>query len=125
MSPCTNNEVQWRDRKCYCGIPLSFESYAVSHDRLFLTCGFLNQSSKEIQLHRVRDIALSRSLSQRLLGVGTVSVTTSDKKVVVLENIRNPAEVKELLYQNAEEQKRIRRFRYGEFLPYADIDFDN
>jgi len=33
--------------------------------------------------------------------------------------------VKELLYQNAEEQKRIRRFRYGEFLPYADIDFDN
>ena len=123
MSPCANVDVQWRDRKRHYGLPLSFEVYAVSADRLFLTNGFLYQASKEIQLYRVRDISLTRSLGQRLFGVGTVSVVTSDNKVYVLENIRDAAEVKELLYQNAEEQKRLRRSRYGAYLPYDIGDY--
>lgn len=123
MSPCTNVEVQWRDRKRYYGIPLSFESYAVSEDRLFLTYGFLHQSSNDIPLYRIRDISVSRSLSQRLFGVGTIRVTTLDNKIVALENIRDPGRVKELLYQNVEYQKKIRRFRHGEYIPYVDREF--
>jgi len=109
-------EVQWQDRKRYYGLPLSFEVYAISRDRLLLTCGFLQQKSEDILLYRVRDISLSRSLSQRLFGVGTVSVRTSDNRVVELENIRDVYQVKELLHQNVEQQKWSRRFRYGEYL---------
>lgn len=123
MSFCTNVEVQWHDRKRYYGLPLSFEIYEVSEDRLFLTCGFLRQDHRQIQLYRVRDISLTRSLPQRMFGVGTVTVTTSDKKVIVLENIRNPVEVKELLYHNMEQQKRYRRFHRGGFHFYDDDDF--
>ena len=115
MSPCMNVELQWRDRKRYYGLPLSFEVYAVSKDRLFLSWGFLHQAYQDILLHRIRDISLTRSLSQRILGVGTVSVTTSDNHVVLLENIRDPILVKELIHRNVEEQKRSRRFRYGEY----------
>lgn len=113
MSPCNHVDVQWRDRKHYCGLPLSFETYAVSNDRLFLSSGFLRQASREILLYRVRDISLSRSLSQRLFGVGTVRVTTIDNEVIILESVCAPFQVKELIYQNVLEQKEARRFRFG------------
>lgn len=115
MSPCMNIELHWRDRKHYYGLPLSFEVYAISRDRLFLNDGFLQQTYREVLLYRIRDISLSRSFSQRFFGVGTVSVTTADNEVIQLENIRAPFLVKELLFQNVEDQKRSRRFRFGEY----------
>ena len=44
----------------------------------------------------------SRSLFQRLLGVGTVTVLSSDKTSpsLVLKNIKDPMAVKELLHQS-------------------------
>lgn len=108
-------ELQWSDRKRYYGLPLSFNVYAISDDRLFLNWGLLNQRFREIMLYRVRDISITRSFSQRVFGVGTVFVTTADNEVFTLENICEPFLVKELLHQNVEGQKRARQFRYGEY----------
>lgn len=108
-------DLHWWDRKRYYGLPLSFEVYAISEDRLFLSSGLLLQTERSIMLYRVRDISLTRSFTQRLFGVGTVTVTTSDNEVITLENVAAPHQVKELLHQNVEEQKRARRFRFEEF----------
>ena len=115
----------WKDRKRYFGMPLSFTRYAMSEDRLFTSVGFLNIKDDEILLYRVRDIDTSRNLWQRLFGVGTVVVMSSDKSMpsLVLKNIKNPVDVKELIHEQVEEMKIRRRVRVGEIMT-TDMDGD-
>lgn len=117
----------WKDRKRFLGMPLSFTRYAISEDRLFLSIGFWSIRDEEVLLYRIRDISSSRSLWQRLFGVGTVTVTSSDKTTptVVLKNIKNPMEVKELLHSQVEEMKLRRRVRVGEIMTSAMEDDDS
>ena len=111
-------ELIWKDRKRYLGMPLSFTRYSLSEDRLFLSVGFLNIKDDEVLLYRIRDITTCRTLWQRLFGVGTVTVMSSDKTMPVLnlKNIKNPVAVKELLHNRVEEMKIRRRVRLGEIM---------
>ncbi len=119
------DEFIWKDRKRFLGMPLSFTRYALSEDRLFLSVGFFSIKDDEVLLYRVRDITTSRSLWQRLFGVGTVTVVSSDKTqpTLVLKNIKNPVRVKELIHDNVEEMKLRRRVRVGEIMT-SDFDDD-
>ena len=117
----------WRDRKRFLGMPLSFTRYALSEDRLFLSVGLLSIKDDEVLLYRVRDISSSRSLWQRLFGVGTVTVVSSDKSMpmLVLKNIKRPMAVKELIHNQVEEMKIRRRMRVGEMMSNDLADDDN
>lgn len=118
----TNLEYLWADRLRHLGLPLSFTRYALSQDRLFLETGLLSTRCEEILLYRVRDISLKISLGQRIFGVGTIIVQSSDKTMPVLEvkNIKQPRETKELIHQTVEEMKLSRRMRVGEILGDGD-----
>ena len=121
----TNDKVLWSDRKRYFGLPISFTKYEISEDRLFQTTGFLNLKYEEILLYRVRDLELSRSLGQRLFGVGTIKVCSSDKThpELYILNVKDPAAVKELIHQQVEDMKIRRRVRFGEIASFnEDID---
>lgn len=115
-------EYVWQDRKRFLGMPLSFTRYKLSKDRLFLSVGFLNIKDDEILLYRVRDITTKRNFFQRIFGVGTVSVMSSDKTLptLVLKNIKDPIGVKELLHEYVEEMKIQRRVRVGEIMNSGD-----
>ncbi len=115
----------WKDRKRFLGMPLSFTRYALSEDRLFLSVGFFNVRDEEILLYRVRDMSVKRSLWQRIFGLGTVTVRSSDKSTpeVFLKNIKRPLDVKELLHKNVEEAKLARRIRISEMS--ADLHSDD
>ena len=121
-----NQQLLWNDRKRYLGMPLSFTRYGLSEDRLFLSVGFLNIRDEEILLYRVRDISVQRSLGQRLFGVGTITVNSSDKSNPVLEirNVKDPTTVKELIHDQVEQMKDRRRVRYSEIASYND-DMDD
>ena len=114
----------WKDRKRYLGLPLSFTRYSLSEDRLFLSVGFLNIKDDEILLYRVRDIDTNRTLWQRLFGVGTINVMSSDKTmpVLTLKNIKDPLMVKELLHKQVEEMKIKRRVRLNELMAAGVVD---
>ena len=120
----------WKDRKRFWGMPLSFTRYAMSEDRLFLSVGFLSVKDEEVLLYRIRDINTSRNLWQRMCGVGTITVISSDKSMpsAILKNIKRPMEVKELLHQQVEDMKIRRRVRFGEIMAtgddFADDDSD-
>ena len=118
------NEYFWKDRKRYLGLPISFTRYALSHDRLFLSVGFFSVRDDDILLYRIRDISVKRTLWQRIFGVGTVTVQSSDKTHPSLElkNVKNPLRVKELLHDLVEEMKAKRRMRFGEIM---SDDFDD
>ena len=122
-----NPEIIWKDRKRYLGLPLSFTRYSLSDDRLFLSVGFLNIQDEEVLLYRIRDINTTRTLWQRLFGVGTVTVVSSDKSMptIVLKNVKNPMTVKELLHQQVEEMKIRRRVRVGEIMTSSMDDNDD
>lgn len=117
----------WTDRKRILGMPLSFTRYAISDDRLFLSVGFLTIRDEEILLYRVRDISASRTLWQRLFGVGTILVASSDKSMptLIIQNVKNPMAVKELLHEQVEQAKRNRRMRVGEIMTTSDDDFQD
>ena len=119
-------EYLWKDRKRYFGLPLSFTRYSMSEDRLFVSVGFLNIKDDEVLLYRVRDIDTRRSLWQRLFGVGTVTVLSADKTMpnLVLQNVKDPIFVKELIHKQVEEMKIRRRVRVGEIMT-TDMDDDD
>lgn len=111
-------EYIWKDRKRHLGLPLSFTRYALSEDRLFLSVGFFSIKDEEILLYRIRDISTTRSLWQRIFGVGSVTVISSDKTTptLLLKNVKHPLDVKELLHEQVEKVKIQRRIRLGEIM---------
>ena len=104
----------WEDRPRKWGMPLSFTKYMLSEDRLFVEKGLLKTRYEEVELYRVNDLSLTVRLGQRLFGVGTLRVYSSDKTAPVLDlvNIRDPREVKELIRRQVEDAKMKRRPRY-------------
>ncbi len=120
-------EYLWKDRKRHLGLPLSFTRYRLSEDRLFCETGFLNLKSDEVLLYRVRDLQLTMTLSQRIFGVGTVCVVSSDKSIphLDLKNVKRPREVKELIHQNVEAAKDKRRMRATELVGGDSIGGDD
>lgn len=111
-------EYQWKDRRRRLGLPLSFTRYSLSEDRLFCETGFLNLKSDEVLLYRVQDLELTMTLGQRIFGVGTVCVHSSDKSMphLDLKNVKHPRQVKELIHQSVEQAKDRRRMRATELL---------
>ena len=107
---CCSNVV-WYDRKHYYGFPVSSVRYEISEDRLFYSTGILNQKYEQLQLYLIRDLSVTRTLGQRLCGVGNVIVTTVEGEIIALENIRAPYHVKELIYNYMEEEKRRKWYR--------------
>ena len=112
----------WKDRKRYFGLPLSFTRYSLSEDRIFLEKGFLNINADEVLLYRVRDLELNLKLTQRIFGVGTVWVHSSDQSIPHLElkNVKKPREVKEMIHRAVEEAKEKRSMRTMEIMGGAN-----
>ena len=88
---------------------------------------FLISLGLEILRFSNRDIDTRRSLFQRLFGVGTITVLSSDRTTptLVLKNVKNPLFVKELIHKQVEEMKLKRRVRYGEIATTCDHDDDD
>ena len=112
----------WKDRKRILGQPITFTRYRLSEDRIFRETGLLNLKEEEVLLYRVRDLELKRSLFQRIFGVGSVVVESSDTSSprLVLKNIRAPRQVKEQIHRQVEEMKLARQMRVGELLGGPD-----
>lgn len=120
-------EVLWKDRKRHLGLPISFTKYSLSggeNPRIFRETGLFNLKEEELLLYRVRDLSLSRSLGQRIFGVGTITLHSSDKTTPTLElvNIAHPKDVKEKIFSKVEEAKATRRMRTTELLEEPETE---
>ena len=119
-------QYTWKDRKRILGMPITFTRYRLSEDRLFCEKGFLNIKQDEVLLYRVRDLQLNMSLGQRIFGVGTICVVSSDKSVPHLDlvNVKDPRNVKELIHRSVEAAKDARRMRTMEVMGGPDGEAD-
>ena len=126
-------EIIWKDRKRpFLGLPLSFTKYELTEQKLLINTGFLNVKEEEIRLYRFVDVTLEQSLFQRIFGVGNLHCDTNDRSSgnFVIELIKNPREVKELLSEAIENERDRKRVSVREFM--ADVgeesaadDFDD
>lgn len=100
-------DLLWKERKrIWCGLPLTFTVYSYDNERFYVKSGFLNQRQD------VQDLTVTRSLSQRIFGMGTILVNSSDKTLgdFEIKNIKNVMDVKEQLSALVEiqrDQKRV------------------
>jgi hypothetical protein len=90
--------------------------WLLTTERLRVVRGLLNRSTEEVELARVRDVASEQSLTQRALGIGTITVVGTDATapVVVLHDVEEPERVKELIRQAVREQRQRQRVRQVE-----------
>ncbi len=118
----------WQDRKrTFLGLPLSFTKYMLTEDRIFEEKGFFVSEMNEENLYRIRDVKVSRSLGQRLFGLGTVTVYATNGDTV-LKSIKHPIEVKEEIVRLVEEARKKHNIRASEMLmgqPDLDCDCDH
>lgn len=119
----TRDNSLWRDRKrIWCGLPWTFTIYELTDNRLFIERGFLNKQYDEVRLYRILDVGLSRSLIQRMFGLGTIRVQSSDKSMndFELKNIKKSQDVIEVLSKQVEEERMSHRIMGREIM----TDFD-
>ncbi len=115
--------VLWKDRKRYLGLPISFTRYSVDKERFISSVGLLRTEINEILLYRILDLKLTRTLGQKLFGVGTITLYTADQSdsQVKLVNIANSPKVWRVLSNIIEEERNRRRIigreLYGAAIP--------
>ena len=88
----------WKERKrLWCRLPWTFTVYGLSDDRIFVDSGILSKKYKDVRLYRVLDVGVSRSLLQRIFGLGTVNIQSKDSDLndFELKNIPHSEDVKE------------------------------
>lgn len=119
----------WIDKKRHLGLPISFTKYSLTDERLYTESGFINLKESELLLYRVRDIGLTRTLWQRLFGVGTIHIYSSDTTDEHLDivNVKKAKDVKDLISSKVEESKKSRRIGTTEIIgsDLTDIECNN
>jgi uncharacterized membrane protein YdbT with pleckstrin-like domain len=104
--------------------------FELTTQRLRVTEGVFNQTIDEIELYRVKDIAIFRPFWMRLTGLSSIVLQTSDRSQPVLDipAIPNGVEVRELLRKQVElirDSKRVRELdmdgEVGGFGPDMDV----
>ena len=77
--PVEQHDVKWKDRKrIIFGLPWSFTRYRLTDDKLIVSTGLFSINEEEIRLYRIMDVTLKRSLGERLWGLGTIHICSSD-----------------------------------------------
>lgn len=119
----TNNEeelpiIKERKRWLLFGLPFTFTTYILDAKKLQLRKGFFTTTEDDILLFRVMDISVRRTLMQKIVGIGTMVIISSDKTNPNLEvkNIKRIHEFKEALDERVENERLRMRFKTGEFM---------
>ncbi len=100
-----------RKRIKFFGLPFSFTKYTIHEDKLTITSGFLNITEDDALMYKIQDVRLTRSLSERMFKLGTITCYTGDTThpELVLYHIRHASEIKDFIMNSSEEARRKRR----------------
>lgn len=87
--------------------------YILTNERLFSLKGVLNKRVEELELYRVKDYSQVQPLLMRLVGIGTLTVITSDRtdKYIKILGIVDTSKVQGMLREYTERRKISRSVR--------------
>lgn len=114
----------WKDRKRILGMPITFTVYTLRNARLYLREGFFNTKENEMLLYRILDVNMSRTLGDKLFGVGTLTLFTVDEthKELKLKNIKEPQRIRDLISREVEKERERLKIRGREIYGASDVD---
>lgn len=117
-----NTKILWRDRKRWCGLPLSFTRYYLvekegSWLKLFTSVGLFSTLGEEINLYRIYDISVSCSFTNKIWGTGTLILhcNMNNTEEVVLQRVKDPYKVRAMLAELIEVERAKKGYRIAEF----------
>lgn len=78
--------------------------FVITNERLFSYRGVVTKRVDELELYRIKDLSQSKSLLMQMVGLGSVTVITSDKtdQSLCLLGIEEPDKVQALLREHTE-----------------------
>lgn len=118
--------ILWSDRKrwTFLGLPWTFTKYTCTAEKFIVESGIFSTKEEEIRLYRILDLTLERSFWQRIFGLGTICCDTVDKSSpkLVIKNIKNPRNVKELISEAVEEERMKKRVSSRELMAAEEDD---
>jgi hypothetical protein len=92
--------------------------YELTSQRLRILSGIFGNSVEEIELIRVHDTQVKQHLGERMLNVGDIHIFSDDNTTpeLVLNNVQNPIEVRELVRKAVLEERSRRGLTYREVM---------
>ena len=111
-----------RKRWGFLGIPWTFTVYTLKEKKLVVDKGLFTSVKNEILLYRILDLSYSRTLGQKIFGLGTVTVYSKDKTNPTLEikNIKHSNDFYESLSEAVENDRIRMKMRQSELI---DVDY--
>lgn len=90
--------------------------YKITDERIIISDGLLSKAYENIELIRIQDIAISQSMSERMLHIGDITIRSHDanQPTFYLNNIQNPKEVHEILRRAILRARKRHNFSYRE-----------
>ena len=111
-------ELTERKRWSFLGLPFTFTKYVLQSNKLVVDSGLFTTVEDDILLYRVMDVSLRRTLFQKMFGLGTIQVISSDKTSSNLEirNIKHYREFKDALTERVDRERLRMRTRTSEMV---------
>lgn len=106
-------EIMYQERKrlLFLGLPFTLTKYTITDEVLTVNQGFFDTTEDDCYLYKVQDVKLSRTIRERIFGLGTIICYTGDNTdpELVLEHIRHSKEIKNYILKASEEQRVLKR----------------
>jgi len=111
------SHVLWTDKKRIWGKPLSFTRYTLTDDTLTVTTGLFTIREKQTMLFRIRDISRVQTLGERIFGVGTIILdsTDADTPHLHIEKVKDHERVMRLITTQVDKERQRNQVRIGEY----------
>ncbi len=114
-----------RKRCLFFGLPLSFTVYTIKENTINIKRGLLKTVEDDVYMYKVQDVKLTRTLFERIFGLGTLicySGDVTDPKLE-LKHIKNSGLIKDFIRKTSESERRKVRTMHTMNLN-ADLDED-
>jgi uncharacterized membrane protein YdbT with pleckstrin-like domain len=100
-----------KKRILFFGLPLTFTKYKIKEDVITIDSGLLKTVENDCYMYKVQDVTLTRSLGEKIFGLGTVILQTGDvtHPTLSLVHIKNSQAIKDFILTQSEAERRKRR----------------
>lgn len=94
------------------------ESYTLTSERIKVTRGLFGRLVENFELVRVQDIDINQGMTERMMGVGDLTIRGADESdpILTLRNVRHPEDVYEKLRRAWLEARKRHGLQFREFM---------
>lgn len=92
--------------------------YKVTNQRIIVRTGLIGKKIEEIELIGVKDISVTQSMADRILGVGSITILSTDKTTpeLILDDVKDVQSVKDIIRNAVREEKAAHNVNYREHM---------